>query len=262
MESPCAMLPKQAILSQISKGAEQMGSTHGLRVFGLSLLAALSLMAVGAMPATAETGKVLILDRFQATTSELYALFDIEIDLLARLDVPSMFIEIDCPKLTIPETLILPGGVIHIPKILYSECQMWGTNPSLVLLSECEIYPTLEDREAKTNKGHITVEALFSVLLHTGEDGSKTLVVVKPKEAGGPLTRPFLKNCPAAAPVIKGEVDLLFHTSGHRVEHLVEEATGSFKLHQLKFINQNANLLGSVWVGLIAEHTGQAWAIV
>ncbi len=244
------------------KGAKQMIRTHGFRVFSLSLLAVIGLMAAAASGASAEAGKVLILNAAETQATDLHAGFTLGVDLLGVLDIPTRHLTIDCPKYEVWEGLILTGGIAHI-KVLFSECQVWVLLPELELYPQCEVYPTTADRTAGTNEGHISVEALLLVLLHTGTGGSETIVVAKPKEAGGLFTKIFFKECSAGTFAdIKGEVDFLFHTAGHQVEHLAEEATGSFKLHQLKYNNGDANLLGTAWVGLIGEHANYRWGII
>ncbi len=230
----------------------------GFNVLGLSCLAVLSLMAIAPVEAPATTGKVLVLG-----STTLDATGAGEIDLLGALDVPAINLEIDCSQFTVESTTILASEGIGHGKVLIKGCLAYGTSPSLSLISECEIYPTAADRTAGTNKGHITAEALLLVLLHTGAGGSKTIVAVKPKEAGGLFTKIFFKNCPSGASAdIKGEVDALFHTTGDQVKHLVEEASGSFKLHQLKYGANNANILGSLWVYLTGAHENCTWGII
>ncbi len=231
---------------------------HGLKALGLTFLAALALMAITAPGASATAGKFLV-----GGVTNLNASATGEIDTLGVLDVPAINLEIDCTAFTVENGTILAEAGIGHAKLLYKSCLAYGTSPSLSLLSGCEIYPTAADRTAGTNKGDITAEALLLVLLHTGASGSKTVVKAEPKEGSELFSKVFFKNCPSGASAdIKGAVTLLFNTTGDQVRHLVQEATGSFKLDQLLYGANNANILGSVWVELLAPHNGTSWGIV
>ncbi len=233
-------------------------SKHGLKALGLAFLAALSLMAIIAPGASATAGKFLVLG-----STTLNATAGGEIDLLNVLDVTAINLEIDCHKFKVESgTILASEGVAHTI-LLYEECLVFGTSPSLALLSECEVYPTAADRTAGTHKGHITAEALLLVLLHKGTGGEKTIVKAEPKPGNALFTKIFFKNCPTGSSAdISGAVDFLFHTTGDQVKHLAQEATGSFKLDQLLYGANNANILGSVWVFLTGAHEKCTWGIV
>ncbi len=235
---------------------------HGLKVSGLSLLAVFGFMAITAAGASATSGLFLILNAAKTVSFDLHAQVTASIDLLIVFDVPAINLEIDCLALTVPEGLILTGGVAHLT-LLFGQCKVYGTSPSLVQIAGCEVYPTAADRTAGTNKGHITIELLLFVLLHTGAAGSKTILNGLPKVGGGLFTKLFFKNCPSGGSAdLAGGLTLLSHTTGHQVKHLFQEATGSFKLKQPTYGLNNMNLLGSIWLELTGTHAGLEWGII
>ncbi len=267
-ERPCARLPLWSTSPSLRlriEGAMEMRLKHALKALGLTFFAALALMAISAAGASATAGKLLILNAAQTVLSELAAELTGSLDLLGVLDVPSINLEIECSAFTVQLGDYLVGGTGHV-KLLYSGCLVYGTNPSLVAIGGgCTIYPTAADRTAETNKGHITAEALLLVLNHTGVDGSKVVVNVDPAGPvveGTPIfTKIFFKNCSAASADIRGGFTLLLHTSGHQLKHLFQEATGTFKLNQLKWGLNNANILGGAWVELTGAHAGRHWGL-
>ncbi len=235
---------------------------HGLKALGLTFFAALALMAITAPGASATAGKLLILNAAGTLTSELAAELTGSLDLLGVLDVTAINLEIECTAFTVALGDYLVGGSGHA-KLLYSGCLVYGTNPSLVAVGGgCTVYPTAADRTAETSKGHITAEALLLVLQHTGVDGNKVVINADPVAEGGTLfTKIFFKNCNAASAEIKGGVTLLLHTSAHQIKHLFQEATGAFKLKQLLYGLNNANILGGAWIELTGAHAGRGWGL-
>jgi len=136
---------------------------QGIKILGLTLLAALSLMAVTAVAAQAETGELLIEGK-GATESEVEKE---EVPIVAtgekgKLVVPGLGLVIACEKGEATGTarnkpLTKPARHIHLKiKILYFGCAVEGNK-------FCKVYPTEADRNAKTNAGHITADIL---LLH------------------------------------------------------------------------------------------------
>jgi hypothetical protein len=236
---------------------------HGIRALGLSLLAAIGLMAISAAGASATTGKLLILNAGKTVLSELNATLSGEADLLLAFHIPTINLEIHCTKFKVEEGVYLATDHIGHTKLLFSECLMYQLSP-LTHLAGCEVYPTAADRTAGTNKGHITAAALILVLNHTGASGSKAIIRAKPSVAGGNFKHLFFKNCPTGSTALtSGGLTLLAHDgpTNHLVKHLFQEATGSFKLDQLKYGLNDMILLGSVWVFLTGVHAGLEWGL-
>ena len=236
---------------------------RGLKVLGPVFLTVLSLMAIAAPGASANLGEFLILDDQKPPVEfDLHAKASAEIDLGVALEIPGIALEINCGNLEVIEGLILTGGLAHA-KLLFEGCLVYGTKPKLEWHSGCKVFPTAADRTAGENEYHITAEVLLLVLLHFGADGNKTVLAAKPKEAGGLFSKIFFQNCALGSTAdVKGGVTLLRHLPGHIAEHLVQEATGSFKLHQLKYGAHNANALGSMWLFLTGLHHGYEWDII
>jgi hypothetical protein len=144
---------------------------HGIKILGLALVAALSLMAVTAVAAQAETEKNVFLvggSQFAENTMESASGTGAAGKLKA-----SNGLEIECessaalagtlPEGTFIENIKDEGGVLRGHgkiKVLYHGCKVVGNK-------FCTIYPTQKDLEGKTNAGHITATALFLLLLRS-----------------------------------------------------------------------------------------------
>ena len=236
---------------------------HELKALGLSLLTALSLMAITAAGASATTGKLLILNAAKTTASELNAVLTGAMDLLNVLHVPAINLEIHCTAFTVSNGTYLASDDVGHLNALFSGCLVYQLSP-LTHLAGCEIYPTAADRVAGTNKGHATVAALVLVLFHTGAGGEKIVIRAKPSSAEGSFVHLFYKNCPTGSTaLIRGGLTLAAHDNpeAHLVKHLFEGATGSFILDQLQYGLNPMTILGSIWVELTGEHAGREWGL-
>jgi hypothetical protein len=235
---------------------------HGLRALGLSLLAALGLMAVGAAGASGETGKLLILNAAKTVLTELNATLGAKIDLLIVFHVPAINLEIHCTSVEAQESVYLASDHVAHLKLVYHGCLIDQLNP-LTTIVGCEVYPTAADRTAGTNKGLIEVKGLLLVLLHRHTVFGQTLEkpVLRIKELHSSL---FFKNCPTGSTaLVSGGLTLLAHDGPetHKVEHLFEEAVGPAKLDQFKYGLSDMNMLGSIWIFLTGEHLGREWGL-
>jgi hypothetical protein len=232
------------------------------KALGLTFFAALALMAITAPGASATAGELKILDATKTTLSELNATLNGEVDLLGVLDVPAINLEIDCTGFEVKEGTYLASDNVGHGSVLYKGCTVYGTSPSLTALAGCEVYPTAADRTAGTNKGHITASALLTILLHKNAGGGEDIQIIAKPSAGGVFTKIFFKNCPTGSSAdVTGELAGLVHTTGHLVKHLVEEATEKLG-KQLKYGENNANILGALWVFLTGEHAGREWGLI
>lgn len=256
---------------------------HGLKI-GLSLMAALSLMALGASVAQAswlESG-TLITGLKTATG---------EVDLLGVLVVPDLGVELDCVGFTVTEGVILGnnhanGSNVGHVTLLYTECNSYsfsvihktgehqGTALDLLLDAPCELYETTLDRTKLVNEGNILAKGLATVLLEqtalektkklAGTGEPYILVLGSLEDAIEPdvLSRILSRNCLGVpnAIRIKGKVILDLHEGAltNRVKQLVRVAPLSLFPNELKYGGSAAELWGSVWVKLAS---GNAWGI-
>jgi hypothetical protein len=231
---------------------------HGLKALGLSFLAALSLMAIGAAGAQAN-GAFLV--GGANIPAGLVVNATGEVDLLGVLLVPDLNIEIDCKKFKVKSGTLLTGGVGHA-ELLYEECEEYGTKPSLVLLTECEIYESKMDEELHLNQGNILAKGLLLVVLHKEADGKEIALV---EATGAPFALIFLPGCNGVEhATVNGSVLFERHLGGDQVKHLVREVAASLRLSALlAFGTHDAFLDGAVWVSLTgAEHLNKAWGII
>jgi hypothetical protein len=230
------------------------------KALGLTFFAALALMVISAPGASATTGALLILNAAKNTLFELHAPFTGRVDVLGQLHVPAINLEIDCPAFTVEEGLYLATDHIGHAKLLFEECKIYQLSPLSEIGGGCDVFPSALDRTHLTNLGKIKATGLLLVLNHTGADGTKKVVRVKNLSA-----HLFFKNCPTGSlALILGAITLLSPTGGsgqHAVEHLLQEATGTFKLDQLLYGINNANILGSVWIKLAGAHEGLEWGL-
>ena len=130
----------------------------GLKVFGLVLLAAVSMMAVTAAIAQAEgelrvNGKVVekgVEVPGEATGGE------------GKLFVPGLELTIVCSSTHVTGTITNEPALMGKAQGTFSGCEVEEN-------SFCTIYPTEEDAEEETNAGIISATALF---LYLGRNGS------------------------------------------------------------------------------------------
>jgi len=246
---------------------------HGLKVLGLSFLAALSLMALNAAGAQA-ANFFLILNAAETVLSNLHATAGGEIDLLGVLLVPDLNFEVVCHKLKVIEGLILTDGVGHV-HILFETCLIYEIKNKvtglLTELPKCKVYETSMDEELNLNAGNALAEGLVLVIKHEFKVGEKTEskieLLAHPKEAGKPFsTLWFNELCPVPleSPV-SGLLTLEAHLGGHQVKQLIREALPNLQLGNLVFGNPGsphaASLDGAAWVFLTGAHEGLKWGI-
>jgi hypothetical protein len=237
---------------------------HGIRALGLSLLAAIGLMAVGAAGASGETGRLLILNEGKTVLSELDATFGAEVDLLSVLHAPAINLEIHCTSFTVNEGKYLVSDHVGHIKLLITGCALYQLSP-LTALSGCEVYETALDRTHLKNPGNIIAEALLLILKHNGASGSQVVIRAEPPASlNNAFAHLFFRNCPTgSSALVSGGLTLRAHDDSgtHLIKHLFEEASGNFKLDQLKYGSNDANILGGTWVFLTGEHVGREWGL-
>src|SRR5262245_22745193 len=102
---------------------------YGLKALGLSLFAAIGLLAIGAAGASATTGELKILNAAETTLTELHATLSGEVDLLSVLHVPAINLEMDCTGFEVQEGLYLATDNVGHVKLLYSGCLIYQLSP-------------------------------------------------------------------------------------------------------------------------------------
>jgi hypothetical protein len=219
---------------------------HGLKVLGLSIMAALSLMAFGASAAQA-TDSGVFLENEKAITSLKTATG--EVDVLGKLEVTALNVEIDCTGFTVKQGDLLGSGAGEEPgvghvELLFTGCISYALSP-LAEQKNCKLYESTLDREKKVNVGNILARGLALVFLHT--DG---VAYVRVHGVGGLFTQIFSENCIGVPNGLKiGGLEVLKVTKvGKRL--LAEMANLTLFPNELKYGENSAELLGSVWVEL------------
>jgi hypothetical protein len=171
---------------------------HGLKVLGLSILAASGLMAFSASAAQAasflENGVAIgVLKTVTGT-----------VDTLIQLQIFATGAEIDCAKVNVAEGDLLSTalgqtpGLAHL-KLLLEECKAYSfmldvnnkiTN--LTLQSNCKIFETSLAKVKNENGGNMIIEGLAQVFLHTDGNAYLDLTGVGGEQI---LTTVFSTNC-------------------------------------------------------------------
>jgi len=135
---------------------------HGIKILGLTLLAAIGMMAVTAAAANAEGS--LFINGAEAGTTETSAEGEVT-SASGKFVVPGLKITIECKKGTgnaAGGNLGLTKGHLHgLLLILAEECVAVGS-------ALCKVYPTEADRTNKTNAGKIHIHALILFLKFSG----------------------------------------------------------------------------------------------
>jgi hypothetical protein len=221
---------------------------HGLKVLGLSIMAALGLMAFGASAAQA-TDSGLWLENEAAIASLLTATGTV--DVLGRLEVPKLNVEIDCTGFEVKQGDLLGSGTGESPGVAHVELLYTGCTgnsiTSLTELKNCKLYENTLEREMKTNAGNLLAAGLALVFLHT--DGVPYIRI-----HGVPgtdiLSTILSENCIGIpnGTKVKGLEVFLVKKLGNRL--LLEMANLTLFPNALFYGENSAELLGSVWVEL------------
>jgi hypothetical protein len=233
-------------------------------VLGLSVMTALSLMALSASAARAAG---VFLQAASALTSLKLALA--EVDVLLRLQT-SLGGEIDCTNIDIANAIDLLGsgkgeepGVAHV-EATFLKCKPYSLiEGTLEAQTKCELFKTTLDREKGVTTEDFTIVALALVFLHT--DGVP-YVRVHGVGAESIFTQFFSKNCigiPNGAK-LKGSVILKLSPGSSAAftnaeKQLVEVADLTLFPNELLFGGiLEAKLLGSLWLKLV---NSEPWGI-
>lgn len=221
---------------------------HGLKVLGLSVMAALSLMAFSVsvvQGAWLENG---------ATITGLKNAKG-EIDTLGILEVPALNSKIDCTAFKVNPGVILGSAEASEPNIahvglLYEGCKGYTTSGgTLTLQSKCLLFETQVDRNALTNAGNILATALFEIITH---NGAKYIKVT----AHSKIWSEECVNIPNGTLVTGNFVMQLGAASV--TKQLVSVSDLALFPNNLKFGINEAKLQGTVWVEL---ESSNPWGI-
>jgi len=171
---------------------------HGIKILGLSLLAALSVLAVTA--AAAQAGEFTLTNGSPETTGT-FTTKAVASETVAgtagagTLLVPTV-VTINCTSGDVTSATVLLGGTAHAT-LLALGCTVEGA------VKTCLVYPTKADMEAKTNAGDITASGL-GLLILMGTAPVKHYLLLEEKEVGGvktPFTTVYFSPEPCTLPL-------------------------------------------------------------
>jgi hypothetical protein len=173
-----------------------------------------------------------------------------EVDVLGKLEVPTLNVEIDCTGFTVKQGDLLGSGAGETPgvghaELLFTGCKGYTLSP-LEEQKNCKLYESALDREKKVNSGNLLAVGLLLVFLHTD-----TVTYIRIHGAGlGIIITLLSENCigiPNGTKVTGLEV-FKVTKSGPRL--LIEMANLILFPNELKYGENTAQLLGSAWIEL------------
>jgi hypothetical protein len=175
---------------------------HMLRALGLSLIAALGLMAFSAANALA-AGEILVEGSAALATGRTVG-GEKDGTVENTLKVPALSIEIVCKDFSVNGTVLSGPAGTALAEVLYKECVVWSIKKeTLELIEELKTCEILASGATKT-KGDITALGIGGVLLHTGIE---TYLLAEGETVGG-VKQPFAIveftkgiGCPLSTPV-------------------------------------------------------------
>ncbi|HEV7399052.1 MAG TPA: hypothetical protein VGN84_02160 [Solirubrobacterales bacterium] len=237
---------------------------HGIKILGLALLAAVSVMAVTAASAMA-TGEY----KLEAKTFTAAGLAKESVagtGGLGILLVPAIKLELHCTGADVTSSTVLLGGVAHAT-VLFLGC-------TVLKNSFCHVYPTKAEAEkdSGTGLGDITASGLGLLRLH-GSPVVHYLEVEGPEGGTKPFTTIFFGGAECTLPIenkVTGKT--AFKLPGaltpavNQTLESINEATGTLLGVQLKFGLNNAFIHGGTFatpttasVHLSGANVGKTW---
>jgi hypothetical protein len=237
---------------------------HGLRVLGLSIMAALGLTALSASAAQATDSGVFLENKSAITSLKTVTG---EVDVLGKLDIPNSNVEIDCIGFNVLQGDLLGSGfgeepgVGHI-ELLFTGCKGYTLSP-LAEQPNCKLYETSLSKIKKENAGNLVAKGLALVFLHEktalqtamGEQGTAYVRVHGvPMGEQRVLTQIFSEKCVGIPDGIKVvglevfKVTLVENANGHLL--LVEMADLVLFPKELSYGENPGLLLGAAWFKL------------
>jgi hypothetical protein len=236
---------------------------HGLKAFGLSLLAALSLMAVSAAGAQA-SGEFLVETTLGSGVYHTFTQHGISLEtvtggfepgVVGVLTITGLGTEIKCTGVT-PE-----GGTVHLGglvtgSLLYTGCTALESAAPLEELP-CEV----EDKGGDNAVGKIKTNALHGLVILHGTP-SETYVLVKPAAAGPFVVILLLgAECAVAGEYPVTGQQMLLVAAGDALNVLVNPINNAtlFPTDILKFGIRTATLSGSANLRLTGALADDKW---
>jgi hypothetical protein len=239
---------------------------HGLRAFGLCLLAALCLMALGAAGAQAEVGW-LVNGAFITTKTAIHAVKHAEKDPI--LLVPALGAAILCSTLSSDDGLLFtqaekPGKTEGLITLLFTTCNSKQNGSPVPACNPAE---------------PITAQVRFHLFLHEPNGVKLTYILFEPDTVGQPFTTlKFSEECAwgEEAPIggsfvaecLSEELKKMSEISGtpdlcltDMVHHLIQEAPSQKSLFGdgLTFGSLPMQLDGIISLSLSAPNEGKTW---
>ncbi len=236
---------------------------HRLKAFGLSLLAALSVMALGVASAQA-SGEFLLLEGGVAKTFLEHGITEEEVtgelEEPGYLSIGGLGTEISCTSVT-PTGVVEPHGLL-LGTLLYTGCTALETGALLH-----ELPCTVSDVGGDEELGKIDTNLIHGlIILHNSEP----YVLVKPDPPGTVFVIVKLKGaeCPVSGEyAVEGTV-LLEVALGHALDLLVKPVANQTELFpppptgthpRLRFGQRNATLTGAAVALLNGTLIGKQW---
>jgi hypothetical protein len=245
-------------------------SKYGIKVLGLSLLAALSLMALGAGAAQAVTHEVKILGKTFAELGIDEESISGKTNEAGSFLVKSQNLTLKCQKFTILEgriSLTLPSPPAEPitsfrKKILFEECKTFEfeeTSQQLACIFRDDVEPGLTVE-------HVTAEVSMKIVL---------LAETRYLLAEPPMGRPWFTkidfedvkpgSCPLPELVEVSGSALETVSESEAVKLLLKAAPESLQKEygvKFKFGESKVTVDGSMWLTLSGSHQGCSWAVV
>jgi hypothetical protein len=228
---------------------------HGLKVLGLALIAAISMMAVTA--AAAQAGEF----RLNGTEFKNVPLASESVTGTVgagKLLVPGLPLTIECTSGDITSGSVIAGGTA-LASILLLGCKVSGN-------AFCKVYPTEADRNAKTNAGDFTFGYKGKLVLM---EGSHYLLI---EEDGKPFTTVWFSKAAEGCVLNSGDTitgstvaklpDALTSQKTHELVPLTQaETEGLFPTDVLSYGAQRIWVDGAkTTVELSGAHKGANWS--
>ena len=142
-------------LQKVGESIKMRQKKRGLRILGLSLLAVLSLMALGASTAAA-SGQWLVPSGTAFSGTETF----LGTGLSGELLVPGIGLEIFCNKSKVTGNISANDRVLA--EVLFEECRVLNNN-------FCKIFETKANMEANTSAGNLVAKGEGLIYLHGGK---------------------------------------------------------------------------------------------
>lgn len=232
---------------------------HGLRAFGLTIVAAFGLMAFMAVGAQANWLYLEGTTAVELTKNELVKVAKHTED--GTLEIEGINASVLCKKIEGEDLLLVPGNATT------------ATATGSVAFSECvtlEKKSGLEQPKCTPENQPIKAAGKAKIVLHTN---GQNYVLFEPEEGKPFTTIKFPETCAlietsnvtgslvAECGELSGGAFVQEDCKNHQVSHLLQQAsTELFTSDELKFGSHKASIKGIVSVELAGEHAKASWS--